>query len=174
MKTQKSNNQPNKAMSWIAGVRANLSQKPPSGWVVLDSITGRGVQLLPADETYLNRNRSGMDLKLVGEYKIVFEFFRLDKEGRVKISARVAGIEGHPLFHEFLGIARALGCPKPKGTAKKNTQSVAAWPAEDDRKKFDAANHKGMADWVRRFLSNPPPDFALFVAAAKNVLACQR
>jgi hypothetical protein len=157
-------------MSWVNGVRANLRENPPSGWAVLESITGRGVQLLPADRVFLEHNQSGRTLELVGEYKLVFEFFRLDQDEKVKISARVAGIEGHPLFHEFWGVARALGCPKPKGTTKKITQSVAAWPASEERSSFPAKSHQNMADWVSKFLQNPPADFVLFVAAARNLL----
>ena len=173
MKKTKSNHQPIKKRSWVHGVRADLDRSSPSGWTVPGSIKGRGVQLLPSDEIYLNRNRSGRDVDLVGEHKIIFEFFRLDQGGKVKISARVSAIEGQPLFHEFLGIAVALGCPRPKSATQKTTQSVAAWPGEPDRQKFDAADHSGMANWIRRFLSDPPADFTFFVAAARNILSHQ-
>jgi len=158
-------------MSWIKGIRLDLSTKEPVGWIVLTGIEGRGIQLLPFGCVYLNHNSTDEDLHLVGKYKIVFEFFRLDNSRKVKISARVAGIEGDPLFHEFWGIARGLGCPKPKSTKKRNTQSVAAWPKFEERQIFDKADHVGMADWIRHFLCNPPADFTLFLAAVRNLLA---
>jgi hypothetical protein len=160
-----------KNISWANGVRANLMEKPPTGWIVLNGIKGSGVQMLPEDDAYLTRNGTGVDLKLVGSYRLVFEFFRLDTSGDIKLSARVAGIEGQPMFHEFWGIARCFGCPAPKGTKKKDTQSVAAWPGNEKRLSFAATNHAGMADWVREFFANPPVDFVLFVAGARNLIA---
>lgn len=157
--------------NWVKQVSAGLNSTIPTGWVILEGIEGRGIQLLPLDCVYLNHNATGEDLDLVGKYKIMFEFFRLDNSGKVKISARVAGIEGDPLFHEFWGIARGLGCPKPKSTKKRNTQSVAAWPKSEERQTFDNADHAGMADWIRHFLCNPPADFTLFLAAVRNLLA---
>lgn len=158
-------------MSWIKGIRLELSTKEPVGWIVLSGIKGRGIQLLPFDCVYLNHNSTDEERSLVGKYKIVFEFFRLDKSGKVKLSARVAGIERDSLFHEFWGIARGLGCPKPDKTKKKNTQSVAAWPKSEERQTFDNADHAGMAGWIRHFLCNPPADFTQFFAAARNLLA---
>lgn len=127
--------------------------------------------MLPNDCAHINRNESGVDYNLVGKFRIVFEFFRLESSGKVKISARVAGIEGQPLFHEFNGIARGLGCPEPRDTKKKTSQSVAAWPAEKERKSFKKDDHSGMAKWVRGFLCQPPADFTLFVAHSRNLLA---
>ncbi len=160
-----------KPTSWISGVRQNLQGNPPEGWIILGDIKGAGVQMLPNDCVFIRNNESGNDHELVGKFKIVFEFFRLESSGNVKISARVAGIEGTPLFHEFHGIARGFGCPKPKGTKKKETQSVAAWPSKDERVKFDSKDCEGMADWVRSFFCKMPPDLALFIAAARNLLA---
>jgi hypothetical protein len=156
--------------SWIKGVRDSLKQSPPSGWRIIDGINGHGVQLLPIDCTYQNHNKSGKPLDLTGSYKIVFELFRLNTSGNIKISARVASIEGEPLFHELNGIARALGCPKPKDTKKLNSQSVAAWPADSQRDSFSSDDHDGITEWVRNFLCDPPADFVLFVAFARNLL----
>ena len=164
------NNKPNNAGSWVTGVRAQLSANPPSGWVVLEGIAGRGVQLCPKDCVYLTKNKSGLDLKLVGTHKIVFEFFRLDGTGDLKISARVAGIKGQALYHEFFGIARGFGCPLPRKTRQTSSQSVAAWPPQGSRHSCAVNDHAGMAKWVRRFLSAPPADFTLFVAASRNLL----
>jgi len=159
-----------KPTSWISGVRQNLQGNPPVGWIILEDIKGAGVQMLPNDSVFIRKNASGKEHELVGKFKIVFEFFRLESAGNVKISARVAGIEGASLFHEFHGIARGFGCPKPKGTKKTETQSVAAWPCNDERVKFDSKDCEGMARWVRDFLSKMPADFALFIAAARNLL----
>jgi len=156
--------------SWIKGVRDSLKKSPPSGWSIIDGINGPGVQLLPIDCTYQNHNKSEKTLELTGSYKIVFELFRLNTSGKIKISARVAGIAGEPLFHEFNGVARALDSPKPKGTKKINSQSVAAWPAELQRECFSADNHDGIAHWIRDFLCDPPADFVLFIALARNLL----
>jgi nephrocystin-3 len=164
-------NKPMKNTSWISGVRANLIENPPSGWIVLDRIKGAGIQMLPDEQAYLIRNRSGKDLELVGNYRLVFEFFRLNRSGNLKLSVRVAGIEGQPLFHEFWAIARALGCPRPKVTKKENTQSVAVWPENEERLSFGSTDHTGMAEWVRKFLVNPPADFVLFVAASRNLIS---
>ena len=157
--------------NWVKQVRQRLNSIPPTGWVILEGVEGRGIQLLLLDCVYINHNATGKDLDLVGKYKIVFEFFRLDNSGKVKISARVAGIKGNPLFHEFWGIARGSGCPKPKSAKKRNTQSVAAWPKFEERPIFSNADYTGMADWIRHFLCNPPADFTLFVALCRNLLA---
>lgn len=159
-----------KSVSWVSGVRKFLQAGTPHGWVILDKINGRGVQLLPNDFSFLSKNQSKPERDLVGKNKIVFEFFRLDKSGDVKISARIAGTIDNPMFNQFWGIARALGCPKPKDTKKTSTQSVAAWPSHNDRPSFDADDYEGMVEWIRKFLQNPPPDFVLFVAAARNLL----
>jgi hypothetical protein len=156
--------------SWIKGVRDSLKQSPPTGWSIIDGINGPGVQLLPIDCTYQKHNKSGKTLDLTGSYKIVFELFRLNTSGNIKISARVASIEGEPLFHELNGIARALGCPKPKGTKKLTSQSVAAWPSDPQRKSFSTDDHEGISNWVREFLCKSPADFVLFVAMARNLL----
>ena len=83
-----------------------------------------------------DRNQSGLDLKLVGSHKIVFEFFRLDGTGELKISARVAGIKEQALYHEFFGIARGFGCPLPRKTRQTSSQSVAVWPSQGSRGRF--------------------------------------
>lgn len=127
--------------------------------------------MLPTDCSYIHHNKSGKSCELVGEFRVVFEFFRLDRSGKVKISARVAGIKGQPLFHDFYGIARGVGCPEPKKTKKKNSQSVASWPTEKKRIKFEENDHSGMANWVRSFLCQPPADFTLFVALSRNLLS---
>jgi hypothetical protein len=160
----------NNKVSWVTGVRHELTQKPPLGWVVLKVIAGRGVQLCPNDCAYLTRNQSGIELQLVGTHKIVFEFFRLNS-GKLKLSARVSGIEGSPVYHEFYGIARSLGCPLPERKGKpKSSQSVAVWPPEESRHSCVANDYVGMAEWVRNFLSAPPSDLTLFVAASRNLL----
>jgi hypothetical protein len=166
MKTNK-----DKPISWINGVRQNLQVNTPAGWIILEDIKGAGVQMLPDDCIYSHHNSSKEDYDLVGAFKIIFEFFRLDRSGNVKISARINGIEGQPLFHEFNGIARGLGCPEPRDNKKKTSQSVAAWPAEKERKSFKKDDHSGMANWVRVFLCQPPADFTLFVALSRNLLA---
>jgi len=166
MKT-KSNNK----VSWASGVRDELTKKSQLGWVVLKDIAGRGVQLCPNDCAYLTRNQSGNELQLVGTHKILFEFFRLNS-GKLKLSARVSGMEGSPVYHEFYGIARSLGCPLPEGKGKPvSNQSVAVWPPEESRQSCAANDYVGMAEWVRSFLSAPPSDFSLFVAASRNLLA---
>jgi hypothetical protein len=128
------------------------------------------VQFLPDDYAFIVKNKSGKNRDLVGDCRIVFEFFRLSSGGKVKISARIAGIDGQPLYHEFRGLARGMGCPKPKDARKKDTQSVAAWPLHESRPNFEADDHHGMADWVRQFLQNPPANFVLFLAASRNLL----
>jgi hypothetical protein len=160
-----------KSKSWIKGVHQNLLENPPEGWSIIEGIKGAGVQMLPIDCAHLHFNQTGQVYDLVGKFRIVFEFFRLDSSGNVKISARVAGIEGQPIYHEFNGIARGVGCPEPRDTKKKTSQSVAAWPAEKERTSFKKDDHSGMAEWVRAFLSEPPADFTLFVALSRNLLA---
>jgi hypothetical protein len=144
-------NKSNNGSFWIKAVRSILLETPPPGWIVIEGIKGAGVQLLPSDPAYLDQNCSGEVHDLVGPYKVVFEVFRLGTSGNIKISARVAAVETQPLFHEFNGIARALGCPKPKGSKKGNTQSVAAWPADSDRQSFAVTDHEEIAGWVRAF-----------------------
>jgi hypothetical protein len=164
-------NKSNNKVSWVTGVRDELTKKPPLGWVVLKDIAGRGVQLCPDDCAYLTRNQSGVELQLVGTHKIVFEFFRLNS-GKLKLSARVSGIDGSPVYHEFNGIARSLGCPLPEGMGKpKSSQSVAVWPPKESRHSCAANDYVGMAEWVRNFISAPPGDFSRFVAASRNLLA---
>jgi len=164
-------NKSNNKVSWVTGVRDELTKKPPLGWVVLKDIAGRGVQLCPNDCAYLTRNQSGNEHQLVGTHKIVFEFFRLNS-GSLKLSARVSGIEGSPVYHEFYGIARSLGCPLPEGKGKAvSSQSVAVWPPKESRHSCAANDHVGMAEWVRDFLSAPLSDFTFFVAASRNLLA---
>ena len=154
----------------MTGVRDELTKKSPLGWVVLKDIAGRGVQLCPNDCAYLTGNQSGIELQLVGPHKIVFEFFRLNS-GNLKLSARVSGIEGSPVYHEFYGIARSLGCPLPAGKGKAvSSQSVAVWPPKESRHSCAANDYVGMAEWVRSFLSAPPSDFTHFVAASRNLL----
>jgi hypothetical protein len=149
-----------------------LWHRLPTGWKVLDGIMGRGIFMIPDDPVYCYQNTSGFDLPLVGRYKIVFEFFRLDHSCGVKISARVASIKGDAFFDELNDIARALGCPSPRPTSVgSNTQSVAVWPAPGERPGFRPGDTIGMVRWVRRFLSNQPPDFKLFVEQTRNLLA---
>ena len=156
--------------SWIHGLRRALLDRGPAGWKVMEGIQGAGVQLLPDDPIFLQRNASGAPHALVGPYKVIFEVFRLTTTGNLKISARISAKETQPLFHEFNGIARALKCPQPKGSRSQLSQSVAAWPANPYRQSFASTDYEGMARWVREFLHQPPADFTLFSALARNLL----
>ena len=145
--------------SWVLGVRSNLQNSSISEWNVLENVDGRGVFLLPS-ELYSRRSFAGRPNRdLVGTYKLVFEFFRLDGSGQVKISARVSGIEGDRLFEEFWQIARDCECPAPRRSShQRDTQSVAKWVGPS----FPSNDHRGMANWIRRFLSQEPDSFSHF------------
>ena len=162
-----------KNQSWITGVREALVDDPPSGWCVLTKIKGSGVYLLPKDLADNLANSSGYDQKLTGQYKIVSEFFLLNSSKKKgKISARVAGVQGSELFHEFRGVARSCGCPKPdKPKGEKATQSVARWPAKDNPPiVFQKDEYGKMAMWVKCMLEKPPTDLTWFLAAVRNYL----
>ena len=55
-----------KSVSWVNGVRANLQDGTPNGWVILEGIIGKGVQLLPSDFSFLSKNRSGIFVAAAG------------------------------------------------------------------------------------------------------------
>lgn len=157
----------NNKNQWERNVYEAIQYKPICGWTLL-TIKGRGVFLLPCDLERNPNNRSGNELDLVGKYKVVFEFFRLDRSGVIKLSARVAGIYDQPQFHEFWGIARACVTPKPgKPTKITTTQSVAKWNLGLGRT-FDRNDTTGMVCAIESFLMSPTSDFNLFLACIRN------
>jgi hypothetical protein len=168
MKTKK--NSDGGSGSWHLRVRREIEADPPFGWSVVNGVTGVGVYLLPVEEIFREHNLSGRVRRLVGPHLVVFEFFRLNRTGAIKLSARVSGTRGDKTFDALCIIARSTNSPAPKAGVAHQTQSVAAWMSYNERPRFESADHRGMANWLREFLKTPPDDFTLFLNAVRDYL----
>ena len=159
---------------WYRRVHQELEAHPPECWSVVNGINGAGVFLLPNDGALHEQNCSEQDIPLVGSYRIIFEFFRLSRSGAIKVSARVAGTSGEPLFDRLNSIAQDCLCPLPGRRVARQTQSVAAWPVRHERPVYAVEDHTGMANWLREFLAKPPHDFQRFLKEVESYLVSVR
>jgi hypothetical protein len=160
----------------------NVRKNPLKGWVFTHYVGSSqgGVYFVPQDWTgngvALNFNATSVRDQRLRGHRLLFEFFKLETSLEVKISARVLINDGNrfslvgknTLFEKLQSLALALGCPQPRGVGGTRTRTCAVWP--ELRPVFSRSDSKGMADWIRQFLVDPPQDFKKFVEGALPLL----
>jgi hypothetical protein len=150
------------------------------GWEITKATTGAnqagsGLFLIPvkwAKDPILTIGSRCSGFPPIGDWKIIFELFRLDS-GNVKLSARcryMDGVHPFPSFDALDKLANGLSCSKPRNNPKaKHTKSVAAWPAM--RPTFASNDFSSIADWLIAFIGGSAPDsFKQFVDHAYGKL----
>ena len=159
----------------------NLINLPPNDWSVTHFVGGAqgGVYFVPefwtGNGVPLNFNLVPEDQRMNG-HRLLFEFFQLETNWDVKISARVLITDGdqnllvgpNTLFGELQGLALQLGCPQPQAVGGTITRTCAVWP--ERRPVFQRNDFAGMAVWIRNFLVDPPQSFRNFVEGARPIL----